>query len=201
MPEHYEVKEAKTRKPKESGMLDLIKKGTLGTFMFLSLFSSNLSAYSQRQILRPVDNVEIERFMGPWYVISHIPTFLERKAFNAIESYALNEDGKIDVTFTYRKGSFDGPQRKLTPKAFVKEGGKASVWDIQFLWPFWSDYLILDLSHDYEWTIVGVPNKKYAWIMARKPYMDPALHKKLVLKLKDSGFNTKKLRLVPQKWD
>ena len=64
------------------------------------------------QILRPADNVQIERFMGPWYVISHIPTFIERKSYNAVETYSMNEDGQIDVTFTYRKGS-------LTPKKKV----------------------------------------------------------------------------------
>jgi len=165
------------------------------------LFNFTVNARSQRMTLRPVDNMEIERFMGPWYIISHIPTLFEKNTYNGIESYELQDDGQIDVTFTFRRGSFDGKERTIRPKAFLKEGAKASEWDIQLLWPFWSDYQILDLDVDYQWTVVGVPNKKYAWIMARKPYMDPRLHSKLVLKLKDSGFNTKKLRMHPQKWD
>ena len=177
-------------------------KSLTGSIFFLSLtLSSSLEAANGHQILRPVDNVQIERFMGAWYVISHIPTFIERKSYNAVESYSMNADGQIDVTFTYRKGSFEGPKRTLKPKAFIKKGGKASEWDIQLLWPFWSDYQIIDLDVDYEWTIVGVPSKRYAWIMARKPFMDQNLHEKLALKLKDSGYNTKKLRIVPHKWD
>ena len=182
-------------------MLKSLKKLSMSFFLISLIFLPELEARSGRQMLRPVDHVQIERFMGSWYVISHIPTFIERKSYNAVESYSMNADGQIDVTFTYRKGSFDGPKRKLTPKAFLKKGGKASEWDIQLLWPFWSDYQIIDLDVDYQWTIVGVPNKKYAWIMAREPYMDKDLHSKLVLKLKDSGFNIKKLRIVPHKWD
>ena len=182
-------------------MVNSLKKVTFCTLLLSLLLLPESKAHSRRQTLKPVNNLEISRFMGPWYVISHIPTLLEKKAYNAVESYSLNEEGRIDVIFTYRKGSFEGPKRKLTPKAALKKGGKASEWDIQLLWPFWSDYQVIDLSIDYQWTIVGVPNKKYVWIMARKPFMDPALHRKLVLKLKDSGFNTKKLRMVPQKWD
>tara|TARA_Y100000591_G_scaffold323878_1_gene342381 strand:- start:5 stop:553 length:549 start_codon:yes stop_codon:yes gene_type:complete len=182
-------------------MLKSLKRLSASIF-FLSLnVSPSLEASSGRQILRPVDNVQIERFMGQWYVISHIPTFIERKSYNAVETYSMNEDGQIDVTFTYRKGSFDGPKRKLMPKAFLKKGGKASEWDIQLLWPFWSDYQIIDLDVDYQWTIIGVPSKRYAWIMARKPFMDRDLHRKLVIKLKDSGYNIRKLRIVPHKWD
>ena len=182
-------------------MLKSLKRLSASIFFLSLTVSPSLEATSGRQILRPVDNVQIERFMGPWYVISHIPTFIERKSYNAVETYSMNEDGQIDVTFTYRKGSFDGPKRKLMPKAFLKKGGKASEWDIQLLWPFWSDYQIIDLDVDYQWTIVGVPSKRYAWIMARKPFMDRDLHRKLVIKLKDSGYNIRKLRIVPHKWD
>ena len=42
-----------------------------------------------------VDYVDLDRFMGDWYVIATIPTFLERDAYNPIETYQLNSDGTI----------------------------------------------------------------------------------------------------------
>ena len=40
------------------------------------------------QAMKPihtVEKVDLERFMGDWYVIASIPTFIEKEAFNAIE--------------------------------------------------------------------------------------------------------------------
>lgn len=52
--------------------------------------------------------VDLQRFMGDWYVIGNIPTRPERDAFNAVESYTLQPDGRIDTRFRYREGGFDG---------------------------------------------------------------------------------------------
>ena len=49
-----------------------------------------------------VDYVDLDRFMGDWYVIANIPTFLEKGAHNAVETYELNDDGTIDTTFVWR---------------------------------------------------------------------------------------------------
>jgi apolipoprotein D and lipocalin family protein len=66
--------------------------------------------------LATVERVDIKRFMGTWYVIASIPTFIETDAFNAVESYRLDADGTIDTTFTFRKGTFDGPLKTYHPR-------------------------------------------------------------------------------------
>jgi apolipoprotein D and lipocalin family protein len=55
--------------------------------------------------IKTVDEVDINRFMGDWYVLAHIPSYVEKNAFNAVESYKLNEDGSIATTFTFNEGS------------------------------------------------------------------------------------------------
>ena len=37
------------------------------------------------------------------------------------------------------------------------------------LWPFKLPFLIIDLADDDSYTVIGVPNRKYIWIMARQP--------------------------------
>ena len=44
-----------------------------------------------------VAKVDLKRFMGDWYVIANIPTFIEKGAHNAIESYAMNPDGSDQI--------------------------------------------------------------------------------------------------------
>ncbi|MBT8115776.1 MAG: lipocalin family protein, partial [Arenicella sp.] len=60
----------------------------------------SVSGCASTQPMKTVDYVDLQRFMGDWYVIANIPTFLEKDAYNAVESYALNESGEIETTFT-----------------------------------------------------------------------------------------------------
>ena len=61
-------------------------------------------ATSSTTTIRPVPQVDLQRFMGDWYVIGNIPTRPERNAFNAVESYTLQADGTIATRFRYREG-------------------------------------------------------------------------------------------------
>lgn len=67
-----------------------------------------------------VDYVDLERFMGDWYVIATIPTFLEKDAFNPVETYQLSSDGSIATTFTFNKGGLNGPKKYIDLVALLK---------------------------------------------------------------------------------
>jgi apolipoprotein D and lipocalin family protein len=56
-----------------------------------------------------VAHVDLPRFMGDWYVIANIPTFLEKGAHNAKDSYRLEPDGTIATTFSFNADAADGP--------------------------------------------------------------------------------------------
>ena len=99
--------------------------------------------------MKTVDHVDLERFMGPWYVIANIPTFLEKKAYNAVETYRLNDDGTIATTFTFRKGGFDGKEKEYNPKAFVLDEETNALWGMRFVWPVKADYRIVYLDSEY----------------------------------------------------
>jgi apolipoprotein D and lipocalin family protein len=122
--------------------------------------------------------VDLERFMGDWYVIGFIPVsipfFREEGAHNGLESYRLTDEGVIATTYTFRKGGFDGPEKRLTPKGWVHNKATNAEWRMQFLWPFKAAYLIVYLDEDYQRTIIGVPSRKYVWIMSRDPDLSDA---------------------------
>ena len=128
-----------------------------------------LGACASPAPMRTVDYVDIERFMGDWYVIANIPTMFEKSAHNAVESYRLEDDGSIATTFTFRAGSFDGDERVYNPRGFVRDTESNAVWGMQFVWPFKADYRIVYLSEDYSQTVVGRSKRDYVWIMARTP--------------------------------
>ena len=177
----------------------------LPPFILLPVLAAVVAAMTgcrtpDRPPLRTVPSVDLERFMGDWYVIASIPTFLERGAVNAVESYRLDADGTVATTFTYRKGGVDGPEKRMTPRGFVLDRATNAVWGMRFVWPVKADYRIVYLDPGYTQTVVAREKRDYAWIMARSPEIPEADYQSLVRLLADQGYDTAKVRKVPQQW-
>ena len=150
--------------------------------------------------MQTVDYVDLERFMGDWYVIANIPTFLEKGAHNAVETYALNDDGTVATTFTYRKGAFDGELKQYNPKGFVRDDPSNALWGMRFIWPIKADYRVVYLDDDYTQTIIGRQKRDFVWIMARTPEISGEDYAKLRDFVAELGYDMSKLQKVPQDW-
>jgi apolipoprotein D and lipocalin family protein len=135
--------------------------------------------------------------MGDWYVIANIPTFIEKGAHNAVETYQLDSDGSIATTFTFNKGSFDGPVKVYQPRGWSQSESNA-VWGMQFVWPIKADYRIVYLTEDYSQTIIGREKRDYVWIMARTPQIPEADLDKMKQILAEEGYDLSRLEMVPQ---
>lgn len=150
--------------------------------------------------IRTMPKVDIQRFMGPWYVVANIPTWIEEGAHNAVESYRLDKDGSIATTFTFREGSFEGPERRYEPRGFIVDGVSNAIWEMQFFWPIRSDYRIVYLSEDYSETIIGREARDFVWIMARQPVLSEDRMNTLITLAAREGYNPLKIQRVPQQW-
>lgn len=147
-----------------------------------------------------VPEVDLNRFMGDWYVIACIPTAIETQAYNAIESYRLDDDGTIATTFTFRKGGFDGPEKRYNPRGFVKKDTGNAQWGMQFVWPIKADFRIAYLAEDYSSTVIARNARDYVWIMARSPEISATHYNELEEFVRQLGYDTAKLRKVPHDW-
>ena len=176
-------------------------KKTLVATLIIALGATALFAFNAngKTPIPPVDNVDLPRFMGDWYVIANIPTFLERESYDAIETYELRDDGKIQTTFRQRKGSFDAKIDTMRPVGTLREGTNNAVWGMQFVWPIKAEYVIVYVDVDYSQTIIGRSARDYAWIMARTPQISGADYAAHVERLKELGYDISKIRRVPQR--
>lgn len=165
------------------------------------LFSSGCTTMSSPEEIRTEDYVDLDRFMGDWYVIASIPTVIEKNAYNAIETYALDEDGTIATSFSFRKNGFDGKKKVYTPRGFVRDTSSNAEWGMRFIWPIKADYRILHVSEDYSQTVIGRNKRDYAWVMARTPAISNADLFGHVRLLRERGYDTEALKVVPQRWD
>ena len=149
--------------------------------------------------VKTADKVDIQRFMGKWYVIANIPTFIEKNAHNATETYTWNEkENRIDVDFEFNKDKPDGEKKSYPQKAFIYNKETNAEWRIQFFWPLKFAYLIMDVAPDYSYTVIGVPDRGHVWIMARKPVIEESDYKKLIQSIKAQHFDISKIEKVPQ---
>jgi apolipoprotein D and lipocalin family protein len=172
--------------------------------LLLGLASVCAHAESKTEAL-PVplaDNVDLSRFMGDWYVIAQITADSDRDAYNAVESYSLSSDGSIATVYRNRQGSFDGPEKVLTPTGYVVEGTGNALWGIRLYWwlPFKLEYRVSYLEADYSVAIIGRSKRDYVWLFSRKPDMsdaDLARYTKLIVSW---GYDGSKLLRVPQRW-
>jgi apolipoprotein D and lipocalin family protein len=147
-----------------------------------------------------VAKVDLQRFMGDWYVIANIPTPFEKGAHNAVESYKRDSDGSIATTFTFRDGSFDGRERVMRPRGFVRDASSNAIWTMQFIWPFRSEYVIAHVDALYSETIIARSKRDYVWIMARRPTLAPEEYARLAQQVRALGYDIDKLQKVPQRW-
>ena len=146
-----------------------------------------------------VAHVDLERFMGRWYVLASIPTFLERGAHNAVETYRRDTDGTIDTTFTFRRDAFDGELVEYRPRGFVSAESPA-VWRMQFIWPIKAEYRIVYLDPDYSQTVIGRSKRDYVWLMARTPEIPEADYERFLGLIRVLGYDAAKITRVPQRW-
>ncbi|MCP5142765.1 MAG: lipocalin family protein [Chromatiales bacterium] len=144
--------------------------------------------------------VDLDRFMGRWYVIGHIPTFLDDDHINGVEHYARNPDDSIATTYTFQAGSVDAPRDTMSPTGFVRPDlhpGNA-VWGMQFLWPIRADYRIAWLAPDYHAVIVAREARDHVWLMARTPDLPADELAALKQRIADMGHDMRAWRDMPQ---
>jgi len=163
----------------------------------ISIMLLQACSHTSEVALPRAKNVDLNRFMGDWYVIANIPTFIEQGAHNSIESYAMNGDGSIATTFRFNQDLFDGELNTYKPTGYVSENNN-SEWGMQFIWPFKAEYIIAYLSDDYEQTIIARSARDYLWIMSRSPIIDERIYKALVQRSVDMGYTRELIQKVPQ---
>ena len=143
--------------------------------------------------------MDLDRFMGLWYVHGYTPTAIDRNAFDATESYERAEDGRILTTYRFRKGGHGGPEKSYHPVATVYDDKTNAEWRMRFFGIIKAPYYIVYVDDNYEYTVIGNPNKKLAWVMSRESSISERQYKSLVDELKEREYDLTALQRVAHK--
>ena len=148
--------------------------------------------------LRTVPQVDLTRYLGNWYVIANIPYFLEKGKVATYDTYSMRPDGRMNNTFTFRRGSFDAPEQSWHGVAWVVNHDSNAEWKVRFIWPLTATYLVLELDPDYQWAVVGTPGRDLLWVLARQRHLDDVTYGDILRCIAAQGYDTNRLALVPQ---
>ena len=140
-----------------------------------------------------VEKLDIERFMGDWYVLADIATPFDKDAYAPTEHYVLKSDGMVETIYRYQKGNASGDFKSRTMTARPNPE-LPSIWGMRLIWPFEADYRIAHIHPNYETTIVARNKRDFVWLMARTPTIDQSAFDGLLEKIQSLGYTISDLR-------
>jgi apolipoprotein D and lipocalin family protein len=171
-----------------------MKKELLATGAILGIAALSLRA--QDKPLETVGYVDLQKYLGKWYEIAAFPQSFEKGCSCTTAEYSLNTNGTIAVKNTCMK---NGRIKVANGKAFVTDKKSNAKLSVQFFWPFRGKYWIIALAPDYSYVVVGHPNRKYLWILSRKPVMNEQAYNHLVVLAAAKGFDIRQLVKTEQR--
>lgn len=155
-----------------------------------------LALYSQ--------TVDLERYMGTWYEVARYENGFQKNCLATKVDYKLSNSKKsVKVKNTCFKKDNPEKQQVARGRAFVTDSSTNSKLKVSFV-PFFKlfgwfagPYWILSTGFDYDFAVVGHPEKKYLWILSRKPELPRYKLLKALYIAKRRGYDIKKLKMTP----
>ena len=167
----------------------------------LSNQQANAMGGSNPPPLKTIEKLDLQSFMGDWHVLANIPASQEVGCHNALEQYALKENGDVAITFSCSKGSFDAEREVNHFTGIVQNPGVNTEWKVamKFLGfiPVKVPFLVIDLAADGSYTVIGYPSREYLWIMAREKSLPEQTWNEILARVKEQGYDLSKIQRVP----
>lgn len=156
---------------------------------------------SDPQIVQSIPQLDVGRYMGLWYEIFRLPLKWEDEGASDITAhYTLRPDGKISVD--NRCIDQRGKPSQALGLARAIDDTKAKL-QVSFLPPAirwlpigWGDYWVLKIDADYQYSLVGGPDRKYLWLLARSPQVTQEVAEDYLNFASDIGYDLSEL-IVP----
>ena len=146
--------------------------------------------------VKPVDNFNLEKYLGKWYEIARLDHSFERGATRVTADYSLRDDGGVRVLnrgYSAKETSW----KEAEGKAYFVKGFDQGYLKVSFFGPFYGSYIVFELDHEnYQYSLVCGPDKSYLWILIRNPKIKEDIKDILIKKAAALGFDTSKLIFV-----
>ena len=138
--------------------------------------------------LEPVQEFDIEKYMGKWYEIYRLPNKFEEGLEDITAHYELTDDGRVIVTNEGRLIEDKSRVKQAKGRAWIPNPKEPSKLKVSFFWPFSGDYWVLKVDPEYSYALVGEPSGKFLWILSRERRLDHKIVEELMIYASTLGF-------------
>ena len=170
-------------------------------FMMSISLTTRVKARSKPERLQVVDSVDIEKYSGLWYEIARLPNPFQKKcAGNVTAFYEIRKDGRLNVINSCVEDSDTAWVKGIARVVDSATNANLEVSFVSLLrWNlFWGDYWIIGLGESYEYAVVGDPNRKYGWILARDKQLPENTMEKIFALLEKKGYDPDRFMMTNQ---
>ena len=151
---------------------------------------------SKADNVQPVENFDINKYVGKWYEIARFDSIFEKGLTNVTAEYSINTDGTLKVVNSGVNSK--GDKSSVIGKAKFVGKTDEGFLKVSFFGPFYSAYIVFALEDDYEYAFVAGNNHDYLWLLSRTPTVPKSVKDDFIKKSKNLGFDTDKLVWVKQ---
>jgi apolipoprotein D and lipocalin family protein len=167
-------------------------------FIFIFLLPAFAAARECPPELKPIESLNLERCAGTWYEIARITHWYESGAAGLEASYELLPNGTMDIFNTWHKGSLAG--KRKTARGIGKVSDKRTNARLKacFFWPFYSEFLVLEVGKYNEYLVLGASDRESLWIFSRQPTMEPKTYSGILERLKAQFYDISRIEKSQQ---
>jgi apolipoprotein D and lipocalin family protein len=173
------------------------------TLAFVALFAP-VAVFAKPSPTPPptVSSVDLHKYQGRWFEIARLPAWFQKECARSTATYTLQADGTLGVKNECRTHA--GKEKAATATARVTDEKTNSRLVVTInnwagkLGMAKGDYWIFYIGPGYQTAVVGTPNRKYLWFLARQPKISKATYGTLVHRAEILGFDPSKM--IQDQW-
>ncbi|ELA9456986.1 MULTISPECIES: lipocalin family protein [Vibrio] len=165
-------------------------------FLLLSL-ATLFGCTSKPDGVEPVNNFDLEPYLGKWYEIARLDHSFERGLSNVTTEYQVREGGGVKVI----NRGYSEEERQWSEaegKAYFVEDKTVGHLKVSFFGPIYSSYIVFELGENYDYAFVSGYNHDYLWLLSRTPNVDEKVVERFKYVAKEKGFAIDELIFVEQ---
>jgi apolipoprotein D and lipocalin family protein len=148
--------------------------------------------------VEPVDNFELDRYLGKWYEIARLDHSFERGLAQVTAEYSLRDDGGVRVLNRGFSSSKDDWEEAEGTAFFVEDEHRAYL-KVSFFGPFYGSYVVFELDREgYDYAFISGPDTSYLWLLARQSTVSDEVMERFRARALELKFDLEELILVNQ---